>query len=61
MPIQPMEFMKYDKISDDVYVLGANTVLRFNVTLSKITTDGRDIIFIKNLSMDPEHKGILLL
>ena len=39
--IDPMEFMKYDKISDDVLVLGPNAVLRFSVSLSKISSDKR--------------------
>ena len=43
MLIDPMEFTKYDKISDDVYALGPNTVLRFNVSLSKITSDGKNL------------------
>lgn len=33
--IEVMEFDKIDKISDDVYNLGSNVVLRFNVTLSR--------------------------
>ena len=44
---QAMEFMKYDKITDDVYLLGPNTVLRFNVSLSKITSDGKRYHFYK--------------
>lgn len=47
MLIDPMEFMKYDKISDDVYTLGPNTVLRFNVSLSKITSDGKRYHYYK--------------
>lgn len=47
MLIDPMEFIKYDKISDDVYALGPNTVLRFNVSLSKITSDGKRYHFYK--------------
>lgn len=39
--IDPMEFMKYDKISDDVLVLGPNAVLKFNVSLSKMSGDKR--------------------
>lgn len=31
----------YDKISDDLCVLGYNTVLRFNVVLSRATQDGK--------------------
>jgi hypothetical protein len=41
MPKPAMEFMKYDKISDDVYVLGPNTILRFSVALSKIANEKR--------------------
>lgn len=57
MPIQPMEFMKYDKISDDVYVLGANTVLRFNVSLSKITSDGKRYHFYKEFEYGSRAQG----
>lgn len=47
MPIQPMEFLKYDKVSDDVYVLGSNAVLKFNVSLSKTTSEGKRYHFYK--------------
>ena len=45
--IEPMEFIKYDKICDDVFTIGPNTVLRFNVTLSKITNEGKRYHFYK--------------
>lgn len=35
--IEPMEFFKVDKIVDDVYVIAQNVLLRFNVSLSKIS------------------------
>lgn len=35
--IEPMEFFKIDKISDDVYAIGPNVILKFNVSLSKIS------------------------
>ena len=41
MAEQAMEFMKYDKISDDVFILGQNTVLKFNVSLSNIQNGNR--------------------
>lgn len=41
MPIEPMEFRRYDKVSDDVYTIGPNVILRFNVSLSKITNNKR--------------------
>lgn len=41
----PITFNHYDKISDDLYFLGMNTVLRFNVTLSKKTEDGKKYSF----------------
>ena len=47
MPIQPMEFLKYDKVSDDVYVLGNNAILKFNVSLSKTTSEGKRYHFYK--------------
>lgn len=39
--IEPMEFFKIDKISDDVYSIGPNVVLKFNVSLSKISNGKR--------------------
>ena len=32
---------KYDKLSDDLYMLGYNVILRFNVSLSKQLKDGK--------------------
>lgn len=37
--IEPMEFFKVDKISDVVYTIGFNTVLKFNVALTKTVED----------------------
>lgn len=39
--IEPMEFLKVDKISDEVYAIGPNVVLKFNVSLSKISNGKR--------------------
>ena len=39
--IQPIEYLKFDKISDDVYAIGPNFILRFNVSLSKTVNDKR--------------------
>lgn len=39
--IEPMEFFKVDKISDDVYNIGPNVLLKFNVSLSKISNGKR--------------------
>lgn len=38
---EPIEFFKVDKISDDVYALGPNVILRFNVSLSKVANGKR--------------------
>jgi hypothetical protein len=35
------EYLMYDKIKDDVYVLGTNAILRFSVTLSKYSGSNR--------------------
>lgn len=35
--VEPMEFFKIDKISDDVFAIGPNIILKFNVSLSKIS------------------------
>ena len=47
MANEPIEFMKYDKISDDVYLLGNNVILKFNVSLSKISQDNKRFHFYK--------------
>ena len=39
--IEPMEYFKVDKISDDVYVIGTNIILKFNVSLSKVSNGKR--------------------
>lgn len=38
---EPVEFFKYDKLSDDVIAIGQNLILRFNVSLSKVSDDKR--------------------
>jgi hypothetical protein len=38
---------RYEKISDDLYILGNNTILRFNVILAKKADDGRRFHFHK--------------
>ena len=35
----PIIYMDYDKISDDIYQLDKNCVVRFNVNLSKMNED----------------------
>lgn len=57
MPIEPMEFMKYDKISDDVYTIGPNCILRFNVSLSKITSEGKRYHFYKEFEYGSKANG----
>ena len=37
----PIIYMDYDKISDDIYQLDKNCVVRFNVNLSKMNEDER--------------------
>ena len=44
--IEPMEFFKIDKISDDVYAIAPNIILKFNVSLSK-TANGKRYHFHK--------------
>ena len=39
--IPAIEYFKVDKISDDVYALGPNVILKFNVSLSKISNGKR--------------------
>lgn len=39
--VEPMEFFKIDKISDDVFAIGPNVILRFNVSLSKTSNGNR--------------------
>ena len=39
--IDPMEFLKIDKLSDELYSIAPNLVLKFNVGLSRISKDGK--------------------
>lgn len=39
--MQAITFIDYEKISDDLYFLGQNVLLRFNVQLAKKSDDGR--------------------
>lgn len=57
MLIDPMEFIKYDKISDDIYSLGPNAILKFNVSLSKITSDGKRYHFYKEFEYSSRAQG----
>lgn len=43
--IDPMEFYRYDRISDDVMFLGDGTSLRFTVSLSKDRKGNRDYYY----------------
>ncbi len=38
---EPIEFIKVDKISDDVYAIGPNVALKFSVSLSRISNGKR--------------------
>lgn len=53
--IEPLEFFKIDKISDDVYVIAQNVILRFNVSLSKIS-NGKRYHFHKEYEYSPKNK-----
>lgn len=35
--IEPIEWIKVDKLSDDIYAIGPNIILKFNVSLSKFS------------------------
>lgn len=60
--IDPMEFIKYDKVTDDVFILGPNVVLRFNVSLSKITPEGKRYHFYKEFEYPSKaHDGSTLV
>ena len=37
--------LQYEKITDDLYILGVNTVLRFNVSIASKTQDGMKKLF----------------
>lgn len=43
----PITFNRYDKLTDDLYMFGLNTILRFNVSLSKKGEDGNRYHFHK--------------
>ena len=48
--IQPLEYLQYERISDDVYYLGQSVVLRFSVQLAKYGSDGSRYHFHKEYS-----------
>lgn len=47
------EYFKVDKISDDVYALGPNVILKFNVSLSKTSNNGTRHHFHKEYEYKP--------
>ena len=51
--LDPTEYFKVDKISDDVYALGPNVILKFNVSLSKTSNNGTRHHFHKEYEYKP--------
>lgn len=50
------QFMEYDKLSDDVYILGRNVVLKLNAILIKIPYNGSPIHFYKEYEYPSKAK-----
>ena len=44
------EFEIYNKISDDVYIIGKNIILRMNVVLYNTTTNSNKIYFPREVN-----------
>ena len=44
------EFGIYNKISDDVYIIGKNIILRMNVVLYNTTTNSNKIYFHREVN-----------
>jgi hypothetical protein len=51
----PISFIDYDKISDDLYHLGNNVLLRFNVQLAKKGEDGKRYHFHKEYAYNSRY------
>lgn len=52
-----IEWEQYEKISDDVYFLGTNLVLRFSVVLARYGTDGKRYHFHKEIGYRVQKSG----
>lgn len=55
---KPIDYIEYDKISDDLLFLGNNTILRFYVKLSKRGEDGTRYHFHKEYSYNSNYTNI---
>lgn len=53
----PMEYVKYDKICDDIYTLGHNCVLRFTVSLSRNINNTRQH-FHKEFEYNSKYENV---
>lgn len=59
--IRPVIFSDYDKLSDDVYEVGRNVILRFNVSLAKRNQNKERILFHKEFSYTSKETGERLI
>lgn len=59
----PIEYMQYDKISDDIMMLDKNNIIRFNVMLAKTNDSGRKFFHTeyKYKSNNSDYKSLITL
>ena len=55
--VSPFEILKVDKISDDIYSLGPNVLLKFNVSLSR-SSNGKRYHFYKEFEYPSSFDNI---
>ena len=53
----PIEYYKIDKISDDIYLIAANILLKFNVVLSN-KSNGKRYHYYTEFEYDASSQGI---
>ena len=58
--MNPIEFMNYERICDDLYFLGNNVVLRFNVGLASYK-DGTRYFFHKEYEYQKEGRNVVTI
>ena len=56
--MEPIRFMQYERISDDLYFLGNNVVLKFNVGLSYYK-DGKRNFYHREYQYEKEHENVV--
>ena len=57
--MEPINFMQYERISDDLYFLSKNVVLRFNVALASYNKDGKRVFFHKEYLYEKDSNNVV--